>query len=75
MITSRTGAALRDILNVVHRRHPGVRILVIPPAVVQGEGAAASLIRALALAETTDVEVIIMGRGGRFLRRTVRFQR
>ncbi len=63
VITSRTGAALRDILNVVHRRHPGVRILVFP-AVVQGEGAAASLIRALALAETTDVEVIIMGRGG-----------
>lgn len=63
VITSRTGAALRDILNILSRRHPGVQVLVIPAA-VQGEGAADSLIRALALAETTDVEVIIMGRGG-----------
>lgn len=63
VITSPTGAALRDILQVLQRRHPGVQVLVFP-ALVQGEGAPASLVDALALAQTTDVDVLILGRGG-----------
>ncbi len=63
VITSPSGAALRDILNVLIRRYPGVRVLVFP-ALVQGEGAPASLLEALSLAQQTDVDVLIMGRGG-----------
>lgn len=63
IITSPTGAAIRDILQVLQRRHPGVRVLVFP-ALVQGEGAPESLLRALDLAQTTDVDVLIIGRGG-----------
>ena len=63
VITSPSGAAIRDILHVLLRRYPGVQVLVFP-ALVQGEGAPASLIGALELAQGTDVDVIIMGRGG-----------
>lgn len=63
VITSPSGAALRDIVRVLTRRFPGVRVLVFP-ALVQGEGAPESLIRALRLAQTTDCDVLIMGRGG-----------
>ena len=63
VITSPTGAAIRDILQVLQRRHPGVQVLVFP-ALVQGEGAPTSLIQALQRAQTTDIDVLIMGRGG-----------
>ena len=63
VITSPSGAALRDILHVLKRRFPGVQVLVFP-ALVQGEGAAVSLRQALAQAQATNVDVIIMGRGG-----------
>lgn len=63
VITSPTGAALRDIIRVLTRRYPGVQVLVFP-ALVQGEGAPESLIKALQLAQTSDCDVLIMGRGG-----------
>jgi len=63
VITSPSGAALRDILNVLTRRHPGVNVLVFP-ALVQGEEAPASLRHALELAQGTDCDVLIIGRGG-----------
>ncbi len=63
VITSPSGAALRDILHVLKRRYPGVNVLVFP-ALVQGEGAPASLVKALSLAQGTDVDVLIIGRGG-----------
>jgi len=63
VITSPSGAAIRDILHVLTRRYPGVQVLVFP-ALVQGEGAPASLIQALAAAQETNVDVIIIGRGG-----------
>ncbi|NMB00918.1 MAG: exodeoxyribonuclease VII large subunit [Firmicutes bacterium] len=63
IITSISGAALRDILHVLTRRYPGVKALVFP-ALVQGEGAPESLIRALLLAQTADCDVLIMARGG-----------
>lgn len=63
VITSPSGAALRDILHVLTRRYPGVQVLVFP-ALVQGDGAPSSLIQALSMAQSTDVDVIIIGRGG-----------
>jgi exodeoxyribonuclease VII large subunit len=64
IVTSATGAALRDMLNVLARRAPWVRV-VISPARVQGDGAAEEIARALdALNHLGAVEVIIVGRGG-----------
>ena len=64
VITSATGAAVRDIINVTTRRYPGIRIL-ISPSKVQGEGAAKELVIALKrLHEIGGVDVIIIGRGG-----------
>jgi exodeoxyribonuclease VII large subunit len=64
IVTSPDGAALRDILRVLGRRFRGVSI-VIAPATVQGEGAAAEIVQSLAdLDRHGDVDVIICGRGG-----------
>jgi exodeoxyribonuclease VII large subunit len=64
VITSATGAAVRDIINVTTRRYPGIKIL-IAPSKVQGEGAAEELVIGLKrLHEIGDVDVIIIGRGG-----------
>ncbi|MHB8766659.1 MAG: exodeoxyribonuclease VII large subunit [Deferrisomatales bacterium] len=64
VVTSATGAALRDVLQVLGRRAPGVHVL-LAPARVQGEGAAAELTAALELAAShPEVEVVILGRGG-----------
>jgi exodeoxyribonuclease VII large subunit len=64
VVTSPTGAALRDVLHVLRRRAPGVSVY-LAPAAVQGEGAAAELRAALTLAASQpDVEVIVLGRGG-----------
>lgn len=64
VVTSPTGAAIRDILSVLRRRFPGVDI-VLAPAQVQGEGGPASVIRGIRLLnERDDVDVLIVGRGG-----------
>lgn len=64
VITSPSGAAIRDILTVLRRRWPAVNV-VFCPAQVQGEEAPASLIQALRwMNEQPEVEVIILGRGG-----------
>jgi exodeoxyribonuclease VII large subunit len=64
IVTSLDGAALRDILKVLSRRHPNAHI-VVRPVRVQGEGAAEDIGKALtALAKVPGVEVIIVGRGG-----------
>jgi exodeoxyribonuclease VII large subunit len=64
VITSPTGAALRDILSVLGRRNAGIRVTILP-AVVQGEEAPDSLVRQLRAANTFDLgDVIIIGRGG-----------
>jgi exodeoxyribonuclease VII large subunit len=64
VITSLDGAAVRDIVRVLTQRHPDARI-VIRPARVQGEGAAADLIRALAaIVAVPEIDVVIIGRGG-----------
>lgn len=64
VITSPTGAAVRDIVSVLGRRFPSVPV-VIYPAAVQGDAAPAELIDALATAvRRDDCDVLILGRGG-----------
>ncbi len=64
IVTSLDGAALRDIIKVLGRRHPNAH-LVIRPTRVQGEGAAADVAEALrAIVKVAGVDVVIVGRGG-----------
>ncbi len=70
VITSSTGAAVRDILNVLGRRYPPADVVMIP-VLVQGDGAPAQLVRALGAFDTLYAQgdprtpdVIIIGRGG-----------
>ncbi len=64
VITSPTGAAVRDIINIATRRFPFAKIVVYP-ALVQGENAASSLISGIRyFNDTGSADVIIIGRGG-----------
>jgi exodeoxyribonuclease VII large subunit len=64
VVTSRTGAAFADITETIHRRAPGVPIL-LSPALVQGERCGADVTRALThLVACSDCDVVIVGRGG-----------
>lgn len=64
IITSATGAAIRDILNVLGRRATGLRI-VLRPVPVQGEAAAAEIARAIGeMNRHGEVDVLLVGRGG-----------
>lgn len=64
VITSPTGAAVRDIINVTGRRYPLAEILVYP-ALVQGEGAETSLINGVrCFTDKVRPDVVIIGRGG-----------
>ncbi len=63
VVTAPTGAAVRDIINVTTRRNPYVQIILYP-AIVQGEAAAASVARGIRALEMQQVDVIIVGRGG-----------
>lgn len=63
VITSGTGAALQDILQILRRRCPIVQVLVFP-VLVQGEQAPASICRAFRAAQKENCDVIILGRGG-----------
>jgi exodeoxyribonuclease VII large subunit len=64
VITSRTGAALRDILHVLRRRFPAVPVLLYPAA-VQGDAAPRELVDALRLAaRRAECDVLILARGG-----------
>ena len=63
VVTASTGAAVRDIINITHRRNPYVQILLYP-AIVQGEGAADSIVRGIHMLEQQKVDVMIVGRGG-----------
>ncbi len=63
VVTAQTGAVIQDICNVSHRRNPYIQILLYP-ARVQGEGAHRTIIRGLQYFDTTDVDTVIIGRGG-----------
>lgn len=63
IVTAPTGAAIRDIQNISKRRNPYVQTILYP-ALVQGEGAAASIVNGIHALEELKVDVIIVGRGG-----------
>ena len=63
VVTAPTGAAVQDIKNIALRRNPFVQIILYP-ALVQGEGAAQTVIDGIQYFEKTDVDTIIVGRGG-----------
>ena len=63
VVTAPTGAAVRDIQNISHRRNPYVQ-MILYPALVQGEYAAASIVQGIHALEAKNVDVIIVGRGG-----------
>ncbi|MCL1904937.1 MAG: exodeoxyribonuclease VII large subunit [Methanomassiliicoccaceae archaeon] len=62
VVTSPTGAAIHDIIRVAEKRFP-VNIL-LAPVLVQGEGAAASIVKGIELMNLTNADVMIVGRGG-----------
>ena len=64
VVTSRSGAVIRDIITTVSRRFPGVDILLYPTK-VQGEGSAEEIARNIARAnQRNDLDLLIIGRGG-----------
>jgi exodeoxyribonuclease VII large subunit len=64
IVTSPTGAVIRDIIQTIQRRYPCVN-LILSPALVQGEQGAVSVINALhALSELPNIDLIIIARGG-----------
>ena len=63
VVTSRSGAALHDILNVSAQRSPAIPIVLVP-VTVQGEGAGKEIAEGIRKANGTDADVIIVARGG-----------
>ncbi|MCM1343929.1 MAG: exodeoxyribonuclease VII large subunit [Muribaculaceae bacterium] len=63
VVTADTGAAVRDIIQIAHRRNPYVQIILCP-AIVQGEAAAPSIVSGIRRLERLGVDVMIVGRGG-----------
>lgn len=63
IVTAPTGAAIQDIRNIARRRNPTVR-LILYPALVQGDGAAASIVNGIRALEALGVDAMIVGRGG-----------
>jgi len=63
IVTAKTGAAIRDIVQIAGRRNPYVK-LVLVPALVQGEGAPESIANAIRRLDAIGTDVMIVGRGG-----------
>lgn len=63
IVTASTGAAIHDIMNISYRRNPYVS-LTLYPALVQGDGAADSIVRGITTLDSMNLDVIIVGRGG-----------
>lgn len=63
VVTAPTGAAIQDIRNITLRRNPYVQIILYP-ALVQGEGAADSIVKGIRMLDEAGVDVMIVGRGG-----------
>lgn len=63
VVTAPSGAAVQDIRNISLRRNPYLQIILYP-ALVQGEGAADSIVRGISMLDQKGVDVIIVGRGG-----------
>lgn len=63
VVTADTGAAVRDIIQIAHRRNPYVQVILYP-AIVQGEAAVPSIVNGIRALERLGVDVMIVGRGG-----------
>ncbi|MBQ7916667.1 MAG: exodeoxyribonuclease VII large subunit [Firmicutes bacterium] len=63
IVTSPTGAAVQDMIQIARRRHPGIRLIVVP-VLVQGVQAAPSIVQGLQRAAACGADTIIVGRGG-----------
>lgn len=63
VVTSPTGAAIRDIVKVAKRRNPYISIILYP-SLVQGDGAAYSIAKGIATLDKMDLDLMIVGRGG-----------
>lgn len=63
VVTAQTGAAIQDIRNISGRRNPYVQ-LILYPALVQGEGAAQSIVNGIHALDRMGLDIIIVGRGG-----------
>ena len=63
VVTAPTGAAIQDIRNIAGRRNPYLQIILYP-ALVQGDGAAESIVKGIRMLDEAGVDVIIVGRGG-----------
>ncbi|SUB76047.1 exodeoxyribonuclease VII large subunit [Peptoniphilus indolicus] len=63
VVTSKTGAAIQDIINVIKRRNSAIDIILFP-TLVQGDGAVQNIMEGLKYFEHSDVDVVIVGRGG-----------
>ena len=63
VVTAPTGAAIQDIRNISYRRNPYLQIILYP-ALVQGAGAAESIVKGIRMLDGLNVDVIIVGRGG-----------
>lgn len=63
VVTASTGAAIQDIRNIASRRNPYVQ-LILYPALVQGDGAAESIVNGIHALDLLGVDVMIVGRGG-----------
>ena len=63
IVTAPTGAAIRDVIHISRRRNPYVQ-LILSPALVQGEGAADSIVNAIRRIREKEIDVLIVGRGG-----------
>lgn len=64
IVTSKTGAALQDILHILQRRDPSLKVVIYPTA-VQGKEATAEIVQMIELAnQRQEVDVLIVGRGG-----------
>ena len=63
VVTAPTGAAIKDIISTIKRRWPLTEILLFP-SLVQGEMAAADIVKQIKLSENYDLDTLIVGRGG-----------
>ena len=63
VVTAPTGAAVQDIRNIAGRRNPYLQVILYP-ALVQGEGAANSIVKGIQTLDAMNLDVIIVGRGG-----------
>ena len=63
VVTAPTGAAIKDILSTIKRRYPICEVIIFP-SLVQGDAAAADIVRNIKLSESYNLDLLIVGRGG-----------